>query len=282
VRLTIGYLYPNVMSQYGDRGNAICLLQRCHWRGIDAKVIDLDLGALVEPEDVDLFLMGGGADVHQRLIANDLLEVKGDGIRKAIEEGAAALMICGGYQLWGHYYLTYSGESLPGLGIFDVTTIHRAAQLGARLTNVTEAASVRAVDNLVVEWGEDLLVGFENHGGRTYLKSGAQPLGRVVVGGGNNSEDGYEGCVYKNAIGTYLHGSVLPKNPRLADHLITAALSRRYGKVELEPIDDEVENRAHEAAVRRALETSSRADERSPLTRLPLAAASRIRSALKR
>lgn len=263
MKLTIGYLYPSIMSQYGDRGNVICLTQRGRWRGIDVAVQELEIGDAVDPAAVDIFLMGGGADAHQRLIADDLLHVKGEGIRQAVEEGAAALMVCGGYQLWGHYYRTYSGDTLSGLGIFDAYTVHRAAQIGARLENIAQAGSVRAVDNLVVQWGERTLVGFENHGGRTYLNPGAQPLGRVLVGGGNNSEDGWEGCVYRNAVGTYVHGSVLPKNPHLADWLLAAALRRRYGEVEMAPLDDSLEMEAHRRAVERAL-----AARRAPLADL--------------
>lgn len=253
MKLVLGYLYPTIMSQYGDRGNVICLTQRCRWRGIDVEVVELGLNAPVDPDAVDILLMGGGADSHQRIIAEDLRTVKGAGIRRAVEDGAAALMICGAYQLWGHFYRTYDGETLEGLGVFDAHSVHRANQLGARLDTITQAGRVRAVQNLVIQWGERTLVGFENHGGRTYLADGAQPLGRVLVGGGNNSEDGWEGCVYKNAIGTYLHGSVLPKNPHLADHLIAAAVERRTGTRELEPLDDRLEWETHDRAMEEAL-----------------------------
>jgi lipid II isoglutaminyl synthase (glutamine-hydrolysing) len=265
VKLTVGYLYPSVMSQYGDRGNVITVLERCRRRGIEAEVCALELGDPVDPDRVDLLLVGGGADTHQQLIWEDLVGVKGEGIRRAVDEGAAAFAVCAGYQLSGHYYRTARGQELPGLGIFDAHTVHRAAQTGTQLDSITEAGSVRAVGNLVVEWrpegseeNEDgvsprLLVGFENHGGRTYLRSGAQPLGRVLTGGGNNSEDGWEGCRYRNAIGTYLHGPALPKNPELADHLISAALRRRYRDVALEPLDDDPEVAAHDRAVTRAL-----------------------------
>jgi CobQ-like glutamine amidotransferase family enzyme len=253
MRLIVGYLYPSVMSQYGDRGNVLTVIRRCAWRGISAEVTGLDVGDRVDPDRVDLLLIGGGADSHQRLVCEDLLRVKGEGIRRAIDEGAAAFAVCAGYQLWGHYYKTATGEELRGLGVFDAHTVHRAAQTGTRLDTITRAGSVRAVGNLVVQWGTTVLVGFENHGGRTYLHSGAQPLGRVQAGGGNNSEDGLEGCVHGNAIGTYLHGPALPKNPALADHLIAAALRRRYGDVTLPPLDDDPELTAHEQALGRAL-----------------------------
>jgi CobQ-like glutamine amidotransferase family enzyme len=258
VKLVVGHLYPTIMSQYGDRGNVICLQQRCGWRGIDVEVAEFGLGAAVDPDAVDILLMGGGADSQQRAIAGDLVHVKGDGLRHAVEDGAAALMICGGYQLFGHSYRTYDGTTLKGLGIFDCHSVHRAHQLGTRLDNVSQAGAVRAVNNLVIQWANGTLVGFENHGGRTYLAEAAEPLGRVVVGGGNNSEDGWEGCVYKHAIGTYLHGSVLPKNPHLADYLIASALERRTGRRDLQPLDDRLEWEAHALAVDKALRGEGR------------------------
>jgi CobQ-like glutamine amidotransferase family enzyme len=265
MRLAIAYLYPTVMSQYGDRGNVLALVQRCRLRGVEAEVLELGLGEPVDPERVDILLIGGGADSHQRLICDDLIAVKGSGIREAVEQGASGLCVCAGYQLLGHYYRTADGSELPGLGIFDAHTVHRAAQVGARLDTITQAGSVRAVGDLVVQWGEHTLVGFENHGGRTYLHAGAQPLGRVLIGGGNNSEDGWEGCVSGNLIGTYLHGPALPKNPVLADHLITAALRRRYGEQALSRLaqedpsapPDATEQRARERALARAQERSS-------------------------
>ncbi len=258
MKLVIGYLYPSVMSQYGDRGNVLTIQRRCQWRGIDVEIEDLEIGDRLDPGRADLLLVGGGADTHQRLVCEDLLTVKGEGIRRAVDEGVAAFAVCAGYQLWGHYYRTATGQELPGLGVFDAHTIHRAAQTGTRLDTITKAGSVRTVGNLVVQWGDHILVGFENHGGRTYLHSGAQPLGKTLAGGGNNSEDGWEGCVCKNAIGTYLHGPAFPKNPQLADHLILAALRRRYGDVQLEPLDDTQETVAHRRATAKALARPSK------------------------
>jgi CobQ-like glutamine amidotransferase family enzyme len=216
----------------------------------------LERGDPVDPDRVDLFLMGGGADSHQRLIAEDMVKVKGEAVKAAIEEGAAALMVCGGYQLWGEFYRAYDGTELPGLGMFPSYTIHRAHQLGSRLRSISDARAVRSVGNLAVQWEDRTLIGFENHGGRTYLRPGAQALGRVLAGQGNNSEDGWEGCVYRNAIGTYLHGSVLPKNPALADHLIESALRRRHPGLRLEPLDDALERKAHESVLQWVLEQS--------------------------
>jgi lipid II isoglutaminyl synthase (glutamine-hydrolysing) len=252
MKLVIGYLYPSLMSQYGDRGNVITIIQRCASRGIDVEIDSLEVGDRVDPDRVDLLLVGGGADSHQRLVYEDLLNVKGASIRRAVAEGSAAFAVCAGYQLLGHFYKTADGDELRGLGVFDAHTIHRAAQTGTRLDTITKAGSVRAVGNLIVRWGPHVLVGFENHGGRTYLQDGSTPLGTIVLGGGNNSEDGQEGCVVGNAIGTYMHGPAFPKNPILADHLIKAALSKRYGTVDLAPLDDGKENSAHDRALQQA------------------------------
>jgi len=234
------------MSHYGDRGNLLVIAQRCKWRGIEVEVKELDLHATFKPGEIDLFLVGGGADVHQRLIAKDLVYKKGPALKESIEQGAVVLAVCAGYQMLGHYYKTARGNDLPGLHVFDAYTVHRATQVNASLDSIPEAGEVRSVQTLIVEWQGTTLVGFENHGGRTYLNPGAKPLGRVLVGGGNNSEDKTEGCVYKNAIGTYLHGPLLPKNPHFADFLISKALSHRVGTdVELSPLNDELEFNAH-------------------------------------
>ncbi len=258
MKLVLGYLYPSVMSQYGDRGNVLTVMKRCQWRGIDVEIDHLEVGDRVDPDRVDLLLVGGGADTHQRLVCDDLLRVKGDGIRHAVADGVAAFAVCAGYQLWGHYYRTATGEELPGLGVFQAHTIHRAAQTGTLLDTITKAGSVRAVGNLVVQWGPQVLVGFENHGGRTYLDGGARAFGKVLAGAGNNSEDGWEGCVTSNAIGTYMHGPAFPKNPALVDHLIKAALSRRYGSVTLDRLDDVRETSAHQRALKQAATKSGR------------------------
>ncbi len=252
-KLTIGYLYPSVMCHYGDRGNLMCLTKRCEWRGIEVDVQHLERGDPVDSDAINLFLMGGGADSHQRLIAEDMVQVKGEAVTAAIDDGAAALMVCGGYQLWGEFYRAYDGTELPGLGMFPSYTIHRAAEIGSRLRSISDARDVRSVGNLAIEWEYGTLIGFENHGGRTYLRPSAEPLGRVLAGEGNNSQDGWEGCIYKNAIGTYLHGSVLPKNPALADHLIESALRRDDPDFRLEPLDDDVERSAHESVLRSVL-----------------------------
>jgi CobQ-like glutamine amidotransferase family enzyme len=244
--LRIGWLYPTKMNIYGDRGNVIVLSQRAAWRGIEPQVVDLDIGDPI-PEDIDVFFFGGGQDQEQIAVSNDLAGAKGQQLKSAIENGAAALTVCGGYQLFGHVYRPHDAEPLPGIGIFDVET---------------DAGSERFIGNVVAEseWGE--LIGFENHSGLTWLGSGVEPMATVVHGRGNNGGDGTEGAKYKNALGCYLHGSILPKNPPLADWLIARGLEYRGQNPELEPLSDTLEQRAHSSAVGRA--RTERRDEPNP------------------
>ncbi len=239
--LTLGHLYPEQLNIYGDRGNILTFTRRCQWRGITLRVVALDLGDALEPEKYDLLFVGGGQDKEQVEVARDLRERKGDALRAAVEAGMPVLAVCGGYQLMARYYQPAEGPRLDGAGIFDAWTIHKGK------------AVARCVGNVALRWGERTLVGFENHGGRTYLGPDAKSLGRVLAGHGNNSEDGFEGCVVHNTYGTYLHGSLLPKNPHLADHLLQIALDRRYGAgaVPLAPLDDTLEWQAHGAMLGR-------------------------------
>jgi hypothetical protein len=241
--LRVAHLYPRLMNIYGDRGNIMCLRRRCEARGIAFELTELGIGDRFDAASCDLVFAGGAQDREQRNVAADLLATKADPIRAAVESGMALLAVCGAYQLFGRYYRDSTGAELPGAGIFDLHTEHPGE--GAR----------RCIGNIVIEWnapgGRRLIVGFENHGGRTRLGEGVRPLGRVRRGSGNNGEDRTEGAVYRNAIGTYIHGSLLPKNPALADHVIMLAFRGRYGDVSLAPIDDGVELRAHAAAVRR-------------------------------
>ena len=241
MRFTIGWLYPGLMNIYGDRGNILTLLKRAEWRGLDAKLIELGRGAESEMQDVDVFFFGGGQDREQALIYDDLRQYKQDSLQRAVGNGAQVLAVCGGYQLLGHYYQTADGERYDGIGLIDVRT---------------EAGKKRFIGDVVVETEIEglsprTLVGFENHSGRTFLGPGAKPLGRVIQGQGNNGSDRLEGCVQGNIIGTYLHGSLLPKNPQLADHLIGRALSRRDGGG-LSPLDDSAELAAHDWILQRA------------------------------
>jgi CobQ-like glutamine amidotransferase family enzyme len=235
--LRICHLYPELMNIYGDRGNIITLVQRCRWRGFGVRVTPLSLGDRLDPAEHDFYFIGGGQDREQILVCQDLGREKGEALREAIEEGAALLSICGGYQLLGNFFLTYTGEDLPGIALFDVKTVGGETRFIGNVAITSE-----------LEGAEGVLVGFENHSGRTRLGPGCRPLGRVIRGYGNNGEDGQEGCVYRNAIGTYLHGSLLPKNPRLADWFILQALRRRHDIAELPALDDSLENAAHRAA----------------------------------
>jgi len=235
--LRLIYLYPLRMSIYGDRGNVRALVQRAAWRGLELEIVPAEVGDSPDFAAADLVLIGGGEDHAQRTVADDLRALKGPGLRRAVSDGLPVLAICGGYQLLGSTYRPAEGETLPGLGLLPLHTVHPGF------------AARRCAGNIVVAWGEERLVGFENHGGRTYLDGGA-PLGRVVAGFGNNGEDGQEGCVAGSVYGAYLHGPLLPKNPALADHLLALA-ARRRGLGPLAPLDDALESAAHDAMLAR-------------------------------
>lgn len=244
LNLRVAHLYPKLMNIYGDRGNILCLQRRCRERGIGFEVQALELGDKLNPKDYDLIFAGGAQDREQRRVAVDLAKVKGSPLKEAAKRDVAILAVCGGYQLMGRFYRTAEGEELPGAGVLDLYTAHPGPQ------------AQRFIGNVVVEWNGTTLVGFENHGGRTYLGDGVKPLGRVVAGFGNNGEDGGEGAVYRNVFGTYLHGSLLPKNPGFADHVIETALRRAHKDFRLNDIDDAIEDAAHAAAVRQATRRS--------------------------
>jgi lipid II isoglutaminyl synthase (glutamine-hydrolysing) len=244
MELRVLALYPDQMNIYADRGNIVFLRRRCEWRGIGFSYVGAGPGEPVDPGAHDLFYIGGGQDRDQRMVAADMVKTKREALGSATADGAVVLAVCGGYQLLGHSY-QLGEEKLPGLGLADLETVREP---GARL-----------IGNVAIEAdfddGLQLLAGFENHGGRTYLGPGAQPLGRVVKGFGNNGTDGFEGVRRGNLIGTYLHGPLLPKNVWLADRLIVLALERRYGRrPELAPLNDRLElaaqQRAREVALR--------------------------------
>ena len=245
MKLTVHHLYADMMNLYGDRGNVISIKKRCEWRGIPVEVVDVGLGEGIEPTDCDLFLFGGGQDREQTLLVEDLAGKKGADLRAIVEDGGVVLGVCGGYQMMGHYYQTPEGEKLPGLAVFDLHTEPRKPDQERLIGNVL--ARVRGPED--DSWRE--IVGFENHGGRTYLGDDLEPLGEVVVGFGNNGEDGTEGARRLNAYGTYLHGSLLPKNPWLTDQLILNALRRVDENFELEPLDDAAERVAFESVAAR-------------------------------
>jgi CobQ-like glutamine amidotransferase family enzyme len=241
IQFIVGWLYPDLMNIYGDRGNILTLLQRAAWRGFETRLVELGRGSTEGMDEVDVFFFGGGQDREQALVYEDLLELKQPLLELAVGEGAQILAVCGGYQLLGHYYQTAEGERFPGIGLIDVTT---------------EAGKRRFIGDVVIETAlgglqPNTLVGFENHSGRTFLGEKTKPLGKVLLGNGNNGSDGQEGCIQGGIIGSYLHGSLLPKNPHLADYLIRAALRRR-GVADLSPLDDSAELSAHERILQRA------------------------------
>jgi len=224
--LTLGHLYPDQLNLYGDRGNIVTLRRRCQQRGIALRVVGLGMGDALAPDEYDMLFIGGGQDREQAPVALDLYEIKGIGLWASIEDDMPVLAVCGGYQLLANYYRPANGPDMRGLGVFDAWTISKGVQ------------QPRCIGDIAISWNGMSLVGFENHGGRTYLGT-AKPLGKVLKGNGNNSEDASEGAIYRNTFGTYLHGSLLPKNPHFADHLIELALQRKYGSRDTELMAEE-------------------------------------------
>ena len=238
--LTIGWLYPELMSTYGDRGNILVLQKRCEWRNVNINIKEITIGSdLKEMDNCDFFFMGGGEDKKQEICAKDLIPTgKGKILMEMLENNIPGLFICGAYQFLGKYYQPAVGDKIPGLGFLDLYTIHPGIE------------KPRCIGNIVTQFSTFNLVGFENHGGRTYLGKNLKPLATVIKGFGNNDEDKTEGAVYKNTFGTYLHGPLLPKNPVFADLLIKLALQNKYhNEVKLEVLDDALENTAHDAVI---------------------------------
>ena len=231
MKLTIGHLYPDLLNLYGDRGNIQCLMKRCLWRGIEAETIAFELDDKIDFSNLDIVLLGGGSDREQMLVCEKLKEIQKD-FKEYVEQDGVVIAICGGYQLLGNYYKTEEGI-IEGISLVDM---------------YTEQGENRLIDNIVLqsELFDMPIVGFENHGGRTFIGEN-KPLGKVLYGSGNDGKSGYEGVVYKNVIGTYLHGPLLPKNPQLADELILRALRKKYGeKITLSALDDSQEKAAND------------------------------------
>jgi len=241
--LKIGHLYPTLMSVAADRGNLFSIEKRCKWRGIAVEVEPIYVKQTPDFTIYDLILLHGAADREMELASEDI-QGKASSLREAAESETVFLSVCAGYQLLGHYYKPFQGPELKGVSLLDLYTD------GGGTRFMTHMALECSFD----EKGTRILVGYENHSGRTYLGSKAQPLGKVLAGWGNNGKDGVEGAIYKNVFGSYMHGPILPKNPWFTDLLIRRGLERRYGKVELAPLDAAIENAAHDAALRLAME----------------------------
>ncbi len=230
MNIKIAHLYPDMLNLYGDRGNIIALTQRMKQRGIDVSTDAITMGKTFNADDYDILFIGGGQDFEQDVLLDDLKKGKDAEINKAIQSSKVMLAICGGFQMLGKYYKTYDGKMLEYMGALDF---------------YTEGKPERMIGNYAFKTKEGIeIVGFENHSGRTYLGTGVEPLGKMIKGYGNNGEDETEGVRYKNTFGTYSHGPILPKNPQFADFLISKALENKYGKTELAPLDDILEEKA--------------------------------------
>lgn len=235
MELNICHLYPDILNLYGDRGNIITMKRRLEDRGIKVNIDECSIGQPLNADKYDIFFIGGGQDFEQEVLLRDLSSGKAQDIRTAVEEEKTFLAICGGYQMLGEYYKTWDGVQLDFIGAIGVHTI---------------GAKERMIGNYMFrttpESGDTVVVGFENHSGKTYLSEQVAPLGMMLSGNGNNSEDKTEGARYKNVFGTYSHGSLLPKNPVLCDFILQTALNHRYdGADPLAPLDDTLELNAH-------------------------------------
>lgn len=235
LKISIAHLYPKLLNLYGDMGNIIALTKRCEWRGIQVEFEQINIGDSIKEHD--LYFIGGGQDKQQEEVAQELFSHKSELLAQR-DDGAVFLGICGGYQLFGHYYQPHDKDKLTGISLMDAYTV---------------AGKKRFIGNVTVKTdflNPNTLVGFENHSGLTYLQGETKPIGVVSVGNGNNGADGFEGGRYKNVFGTYLHGSLLPKNPHFADYLISLALEKRYGeKITLSKLDDKFELEAHNSVI---------------------------------
>lgn len=236
--LRIAHLYPELLNLYGDSGNILCLRRRMEWRGITPDVMEVHVDDTPSFSGVDIAFIGGGSDREQRIVCDKLLAEQAE-IRAFVEDGGVLAAVCGGYQLLGSSYLM-ADERVEGLSLVDLYTDH---------------GDPRLIGNIVVESSisPQPIVGYENHAGRTHLGEGVTPLGRVLYGHGNDGVTGYEGVLYKNVVGTYVHGPLLPKNPGVADYLIARALERKYGIAELEPLDDTEELAANQVMYHRLM-----------------------------
>ena len=236
--IRVGHLYPDYLNIYADRGNIAVLAARAQARGHELDVRAIGMGDGVPVGEVDLFYVGGGQDREQELVAHDLA-AKSAPLREAVENGAAFLAVCGGYQLLGNFYRDVAGTELPGIGLLPLHTV---------------AGQRRMIGDVLLdcEWAGEALAGFENHAGRTVLDDGAEPLGRVISGFGNDGSSGYEGCRYKRVYGTYLHGPLLPRNPWFADRVLEEALAHAGVEERFAPLPDELEREAHAVSAARA------------------------------
>jgi CobQ-like glutamine amidotransferase family enzyme len=249
MKIRVAHLYPDYLNIYADRGNIAVLEQRAGWRGHELDVHSVSVGDAVRPGDYDLLYIGGGQDREQALVAQDLV-AKRDGVIAAVADGVAVLAVCGGYQLLGRSYRGFHGEDLPGIGLLPLETVAgERRMIGDVLLECELAPGLRRT-----------LAGFENHAGRTRLDPGAEPLGRVVAGFGNDGESGHEGCRVGRVVGTYLHGPLLPRNPWFADWVLAQALAHATGgdPPHLEPLGDELEAEAHQVSASRARDRGGR------------------------
>ena len=232
--IKICHLFPDTLNLYGDRGNILCMVKRLEWRGFSAEIHEIPVGTALNPDDYDIFFIGGGEDFDRSIIMDDLQDGKGEAIKTAIENGKVFLAICGGYQLLGNFYETTDGKKFAGIGAIDVYTVEQKQRLvGDYKFKLNDTD------------GADEIIGFENHTGLTYLGKKVKPLGTVLIGSGNNGQDKTEGARYKNLFASYSHGPLLSKSPKLCDYILSLAIKQKGVEIPLSPLDDSLELNAY-------------------------------------
>ncbi len=244
--LNICHLYPDLLNTYGDRGNMLAMQRRAQWHNINVNITNITIDDIFDSSAFDIVFLGGGQDYEQEIIQKDLLDQKGSEIKNAISGMKVFLCICGGYQLMGKYYKTWDGKEIEFLGALDLWTVGGEERM---------IGNIVFESDLISDNGKPLkIVGFENHSGKTYLGGDIRPLGKVLYGNGNNGTDGFEGAIYNNVYCSYSHGSLLPKNPLLTDHLLSLALKQKYDDFDgLGKLDDTFENAARTTVIQRIL-----------------------------
>ena len=233
MKITIAHLYPDLLNLYGDNGNITALTYRLSKRGIEADVIEYGIEDRIDFENSDIIFIGGGSDSELKTVCSKMCEYKAD-LKTYAENGGCILAVCGGFQILGNYYML-GNEKIEATGVLNIHADHNPTRLIGDIVTESELIGTK-------------IVGFENHAGRMDIGTHT-PIGKVIAGYGNNSESGYEGVVYKNVIASYMHGPLLPKNPLLTDYIISKAIENRYGSFELAPLDDTLENLAHDYIV---------------------------------
>lgn len=236
-KLSLAHLYPKLLNLHGDIGNVYALQKRCEWRNIALTVENIDIGDKFNPDKFDICFIGGGQDLQQIIVSQELIKQK-NAFFEAMQQNMVMLAIDSGYQIFGETFQTHDKKEHEGIDLLDIYTVASDKRFTGNVTLKSEFLTPQKI------------VGFENHNGLTYLKEGTKAFATTIIGKGNNGEDNTEGAKKKNVFGTYVHGALLPKNPHFADYLIELALEKKYGeKIKLKPLNDEIETNTYKSLI---------------------------------